>query len=166
MTEVGFGLGSNIGDRVAVIGKALERLFSTPGIDFLAASSFYETPPWGYEDQDPFVNVCAVGATTLPPRALLDLCKSIEEALGREETFRWGPRVIDVDILYLGDREIVETDLAIPHRELFNRAFVLRPLAEIRPGLVLSGHRVGAEAARWADEKMTKIAGPWAPGGD
>lgn len=165
MTEVGFSLGSNIGNRLAAVSRALDRLFETPGLEFLAASSFYETPPWGYEAQDPFVNACAVGRATLSPRELLDACKRVEQELGREETFRWGPRVIDVDVLYYGGEEVVERDLAIPHKELFNRGFVLRPLAEIRPDLVLSGRRIGAAAQRFADEAMPVVAGPWRPGG-
>ena len=74
-----------------------------------------------------------------------------------------GPRVIDIDILYYGEDEIAEPDLAIPHRELFNRGFVLVPLAEIRPDLILSGRTVGAEAEWFADELMETIAPPWAP---
>jgi 2-amino-4-hydroxy-6-hydroxymethyldihydropteridine diphosphokinase len=164
MSEVGFSLGGNVGDRVATVTRALDRLFATPGLGFRAASSFYETPPWGYEDQAPFVNVCAVGETGLAPRRILDACKSVEAELGREQTFRWGPRVIDVDVLYYDGAEILEPDLAIPHRELFNRAFVLRPLAEIRPDLVLAGRRIADEARRFTDEPIAVLAAPWTPG--
>jgi 2-amino-4-hydroxy-6-hydroxymethyldihydropteridine diphosphokinase len=166
MTEVGFSLGSNIGDRVMVISQALKRLFETPELAFVAASSFYETPPWGYEDQAPFVNACAAGRTRLSPRRLIAACKAVEQALGRQETFRWGPRVIDIDVLYYDGEEVVEPDLAIPHKELFNRAFVLRPLAEIRPDLVLSGRRIADEAGRFAGEDMPVVAPPWAPSPD
>ncbi|ESR24185.1 2-amino-4-hydroxy-6-hydroxymethyldihydropteridine diphosphokinase [Lutibaculum baratangense] len=162
MIEVGFGLGSNVGDKQGNISRALGVLFGAGAIGFLAASSFYRTPPWGYEDQDWFVNACAVGRTALLPDALLARAKQVEEALGREKTFRWGPRLIDVDILYYGDREVAEPELAIPHRELFNRAFVLKPLAEIRPELVLSGRSVAAEADR-KDEALEIVAPPWRP---
>lgn len=164
MTEVGFGLGSNVGDKAENIARALDRLFAGGDVAFLACSSFYRTPPWGFEDQDWFVNACAVGETALAPDALLTLVKAIEEELGREATFRWGPRLIDVDILYYGDEEVARDapDLAIPHRELFNRAFVLKPLAEIRPGLVLSGRSVSGEAAG-KTEVLETVAPPWRP---
>lgn len=161
--EAGFSLGSNLGDRKANIERALEALFLTPGISFCAASSFYETPPWGLARQPSFLNVCAAGDTTLDARALLARIKEIEQALGRRPAERWGPRLIDIDILYLGAREVVEDDLAIPHRELFNRGFVLLPLAEIRPGLSLSGRSVAAEAERHAAGSMPRVAPPWSP---
>lgn len=162
--EVGFSIGSNMGDKQHTIEAALVRLFSAD-IDFLAASSFYRTKPWGYEAQDWFLNVCAAGLTALGPRALLELAKRIERDLGRTTTFRWGPRVIDVDILYLGEDEITEPDLAIPHKELFNRAFVLIPLAEIRPDLELAGRRIGEAAAAFAQEPIEIVAKPWKPAG-
>ncbi len=163
MKEVGFSLGSNIGDKAGHLTRALELLFEDEGIDFSACSSFYRTAPWGHEDQDWFVNACATGRTDLSPDRLLKLCKRIETEIGRRRTFRWGPRVIDIDILYYGEDEIAEPDLAIPHKELFNRGFVLIPLAEIRPDLVLSGKRVGAEAARFAADEMEIIREPWSP---
>lgn len=163
MIEVGFSLGSNIGDKVANLERALALLLDGTDVVFDACSSFYRTAPWGYADQDWFVNLCAAGLTTHAPEALLARCKAVEATVGREKTFRWGPRVIDVDILYYGTGEIDEPDLAIPHRELFNRGFVLVPLAEIRADLVLSGRNVGEEAKRFADEPMEVIAPPWRP---
>lgn len=166
MTEVGFSLGSNIGDKIGHLTQALDLLFDGAGgggVAFAACSSFYRTAPWGHEDQDWFVNLCAVGTTALTPDRLLDHCKAVEEQVGREKTFRWGPRIIDVDILYFGTDEVESQDLAIPHKELFNRGFVLVPLAEIRPGLVLSGRGIGAAAERFADDGMQIIAAPWAP---
>ncbi len=163
MIEVGFSLGSNVGDKVANLERALTLLFDGRDIAFSACSHFYRTAPWGYEAQDWFLNLCATGRTSLEPEALLARCKQVEAAVGREKTFRWGPRVIDIDILYYGTGEIDEPDLAIPHRELFNRGFVLVPLAEIRPDLVLSGRSVGEEAKHFAEEPMEVIAPPWAP---
>lgn len=161
--EAGFGFGSNLGDRVENIRAAMAALFETPGIDFRAASSFYETPPWGVTDQPAFVNACAVAGTTLDARALLKRVKAIEDELGRVEAERWGPRLIDVDILYLGGGEVRQHDLAIPHRELFNRAFVLVPLAEIRPNLILSGRAVSVEKERFSVDVMPVVAPPWKP---
>ncbi|MGE0233004.1 MAG: 2-amino-4-hydroxy-6-hydroxymethyldihydropteridine diphosphokinase [Flavobacteriaceae bacterium] len=161
--EAGFSLGSNLGDRRANIDAALAALFKSGDIAFTAASSIYETRPWGVTDQPAFLNACAVGDTDLPAETLLARIKMIERALGRQPGERWGPRLIDIDILYLGTREVHAEDLAIPHRELFNRAFVLIPLAEIRPDLVLSGRRIGDAAASFGDEPVRPVAPPWSP---
>lgn len=165
MIEVGFSLGSNIGDKLANLRNALSLLADGKDIVLSACSSFYRTAPWGFEDQDWFVNACAAGRTLLPPEGVLARCKAVEAKVGREKTFRWGPRVIDVDILYYGADEIAVPELAIPHRELFNRGFVLIPLAEIRPDLVLSGRSVREEARRFAAEPMEIVAPPLGPTG-
>lgn len=163
MTEIGFGLGSNVGDKGENIRRALARLFAEPGIGFAACSSLYRTRPWGYEDQDWFANLCAVGRTALEPRELLARVKGIESDLGREETFRWGPRVIDIDLLFHGERLVEEADLSVPHRELLNRDFVVVPLAEIRPDLHIAGVRIGDAARRFDPDALQVIAPPWRP---
>ena len=112
-----------------------------------AASRIYRTPPWGVLDQGDFANACALGATTLSPYELLAAVKKIEADMGRAPTRRWGPRLIDVDILFLGDSSLDDPELTIPHKELFQRGFVLVPLAEIAPDLVLDGVSVAAAAA-------------------
>jgi len=145
MTEVGLALGSNIGDKAANIARALQVLEAGGALTVTACSSLYRTAPWGVEDQDWFVNACALAETSLSPEALLDLCKSVEAALGREKTVRWGPRLIDVDILFYGDERVETPDLTIPHKDLFNRAFVLVPLADIAADRVIAGRTV-AEA--------------------
>jgi 2-amino-4-hydroxy-6-hydroxymethyldihydropteridine diphosphokinase len=164
MTEVGFGIGTNLGDKQGTIALALEAIFSGGDIRFLAASSFYRTEPWGVENQDWFVNVCAVGATELPAWTVLRRCRDIERALGREDTFRWGPRIIDIDILYYDDEVSTEPGLTIPHKEIFNRGFVLVPLAEIRPDLVLGDRRIGDAAAAIDRTGIERIAEAWRPG--
>jgi 2-amino-4-hydroxy-6-hydroxymethyldihydropteridine diphosphokinase len=105
----------------------------------VAVSSLYRTPPWGKTDQPDFNNAVAEIATTHPPRALLALCLDAERALKRVRRERWGPRVIDIDILVFGDRKVHEAGLDIPHPRMLERAFVLAPLAEIAPELDLSG---------------------------
>ena len=145
--EVGLGFGSNVGDRPGVIHAAIAALSERGIVAFTAVSSIYRTPPWGVTDQEDFANACAVGVTTLAPHALLDTVKRLEEELGRVRTFRWGPRVIDIDILFYGSDEIADERLVLPHKELFRRAFVLEPLAEIAPDRVIGGRRV-MEAAR------------------
>lgn len=155
--RVGFGLGSNIGDKPANIRRAL-RMIEERGLARLtAASRIYRTPPWGDTDQQEFANACAIGETTLSPYELLAAVKTIEADMGREPTRRWGPRLIDVDILFLGEHAIDDPELTLPHKQLFARGFVLAPLAEIAKGLSLGGIDV-AEAACAAD-----LAGiePW-----
>lgn len=163
MVEIGFGLGSNVGDKVANVERALERLFRGPEVSFVVASSIWRTAPWGYLDQDWFANACAVGRTELSPEEALAFTQSVEAELGRETTFRWGPRLIDVDILYLGETQIRSDRLIIPHKEMFNRAFVLTPLAEIRPDLTLDGRSIRAAAAAGGDQGFTRLAQPWRP---
>ena len=139
---VAFGLGGNIGDPAATIAAALTILSADPDIRIAAAASLYRTPPWGPVPQPDFANSCAIGQTRLTAPALLQRVKGIERDLGRIEGERWGPRAIDIDILCLGHAAISEPDLIIPHASLFARAFVLVPLAEIAPDLVIGGWRV------------------------
>lgn len=129
------GLGGNLGDRAAVLAAALECLDETPGLRRLAVSAIYETEPWGVTDQPPFLNLAAAYETALSPVALLSAVKRVEARVGRAATYRWGPRLIDVDILLYGSREvaIANPDLRIPHIRLAERAFALVPLAEIAP---------------------------------
>ncbi len=128
--------------------QALRALASEPGIELTAVSRFYRTPPWGKTDQDWFVNACALARTSLKPEALLDRVKRLEVELGRKPAERWGPRVIDIDLIAYGDVTLKTGRLTLPHPELFNRAFVLVPLAEIAPDLIIAGSRVGEAAAR------------------
>ncbi len=153
--EIGLGIGSNIGDKPANIRKALALLESRGVARLTAVSSIYKTPPWGYLDQENFANACALGTTTLAPEALLHAVKQIEMDMGRQETVRWGPRLIDIDILFYGSEPLTTPDLVLPHKELFNRAFVLVPLAEIAPNLILAGQSV-AEAAAHSREPIEK----------
>ena len=132
--------------------RALRAIAAEPGIELTAVSRFYRTAPWGKTDQDWFVNACALGRTNLKPEALLERVKRLEVELGREPAERWGPRVIDIDLIAYGDVALKTERLTLPHPELFNRAFVLVPLAEIAPDLVIAGVRVGEAAARLGAE--------------
>jgi 2-amino-4-hydroxy-6-hydroxymethyldihydropteridine diphosphokinase len=125
------GLGSNKGERKIYLQDAI-LLISKHNV-VLAESSIYQTPPWGYLAQQPFLNQVIKISTTLSPQDLLLLCKQIEVEIGRTPTFRYGPRKIDVDILSYGDLLVDEENLIIPHPELHNRAFMLVPLQEIDP---------------------------------
>lgn len=113
--------------------RALHALEAAGAVRITAVSPVYETPPWGMTDQPVFLNVCAAGRTELPPRELLQTIKRIEQEVGREPAVRWGPRHIDVDILFYGDTVLEEGDLEIPHPGVPERVFVLAPLAAIAP---------------------------------
>jgi 2-amino-4-hydroxy-6-hydroxymethyldihydropteridine diphosphokinase len=142
------GLGSNIGDKRANIARAIALLTEKGDIRVVAASRLYRTAPWGVHDQDWFVNACISVATRLSPRDLLARCLAVEQAMGRVRTERWGPRVIDVDVLAYRDAAIDEPGLTLPHPRLTERAFVLVPLQEIAPDLEIAGHGLAHWLAR------------------
>jgi len=145
MSAAYLGLGSNIGDKAATLAEAVARLAATPGIRITARSSDYRTPPWGDTDQDWFLNAAVAVDTTLSPHALLEAGLAIETALGRVRARRWGPRVIDIDVLFYEGAAVADERLVLPHRFVRERAFVLMPLAEIAPDLTIGPETV-AEA--------------------
>ncbi|UDL90223.1 2-amino-4-hydroxy-6-hydroxymethyldihydropteridine diphosphokinase [Mesorhizobium sp. PAMC28654] len=135
-------LGGNLGDPAQSMGAALRILDADDSTHVVAVSSLYRTPPWGKLDQPDFLNAAVEISTTLAPRALLELCLDAERKLKRVREERWGPRLIDIDILVYGERIIHETGLEVPHPRMLERAFVLAPLAEIAPGLAVGGRSV------------------------
>ena len=132
-------LGSNLGDKAANIDRAIALLTETGDVRLLARSRDYATEPWGKTDQDWFVNAAIAVATQLSPRELLVRCKDIERRMGRVATEKWGPRIIDLDLLVYRDREVNDADLVLPHPHIGARAFVLAPLMDIAPDLVIGG---------------------------
>jgi 2-amino-4-hydroxy-6-hydroxymethyldihydropteridine diphosphokinase len=162
MAEAGLSLGSNLGDKAAAIEVALQLLDETPGIHVLHRSRLYRTEPWGDADQDWFLNACAIVETTLSPRALLDTCLALETTLGRDraQSRRWGPRNIDIDLLFYDDLELAEPGLILPHPRMFERAFVLVPLSEIAADRVVAGRRIG-EAARTIGANGVELWDRW-----
>jgi len=144
MAEALLALGGNLGDARDTLDRAVARLCDGSEIRLTARSSDYATPPWGVEDQPPFVNLCIAVATTLAPPALLERAQVVERAFGRDRARerRWGPRTVDIDILAYDDVVLATPDLTLPHPRLFERAFVLVPLAEIVPERVIGGVRV------------------------
>ncbi len=136
-------LGGNIGEPDKAMGMALRLLDADASTKIVAVSSLYRTPPWGKTDQPDFLNAAAELRTSLSPRGLIDLCLASERALKRERGERWGPRIIDIDILTFGNLTVSEPGLEIPHPRMLERAFVLVPLAEIAPDLVIAGLSVG-----------------------
>jgi 2-amino-4-hydroxy-6-hydroxymethyldihydropteridine diphosphokinase len=130
------GIGSNIGDKGHQCERAISEILKVDRHTLLSKSSLFKTQPIGYTSQDWFVNGVIKIETDLEPPELLQTLKTIESQLGRTETFRWGPRVIDLDILFFDDIEIHTEELQIPHPLIQNRQFVLIPLAEIDRHLI------------------------------
>jgi 2-amino-4-hydroxy-6-hydroxymethyldihydropteridine diphosphokinase len=144
MPEALIALGGNLGDVRTTFDRALAMLCEGVEVRLVARSSDYATPPWGVEDQPRFVNLCAAIATDLTPRALLARTQAVERAFGRDRAKeqRWGPRSLDIDILAYDNVSIDTPALTLPHPRLFERAFVLVPLAEIRPDHAIGGIRI------------------------
>jgi 2-amino-4-hydroxy-6-hydroxymethyldihydropteridine diphosphokinase len=157
--EAAIGLGGNVGDKRGNLDRAVERLAAVPGVRLVARSGYYRTEPWGFTDQDWFLNACVAVETTLAPEALLAACLAVEQELGRRRAERWGPRIIDLDILYFDDLTLDEPGLEVPHPRLLERAFVLAPLAEIRPDRRIAGVRVADALAALAVGGVERL--PW-----
>ena len=156
-------LGGNLGEPERAMAEALQALDASPGICVIRVSSVYRTPPWGKLDQPEFLNAAAEIETGLTPHELLSQCLAIERMLKRERRDRWGPRVIDIDILTYDDERIADAMLEIPHPRMLQRAFVLLPLAEIAPGLVLEGKSISEHMARLdaSGVEPVKTGGEW-----
>ncbi|KWT69496.1 2-amino-4-hydroxy-6- hydroxymethyldihydropteridine pyrophosphokinase [Hyphomicrobium sulfonivorans] len=135
-------LGSNMGDKTANIDRAIALLTQSGEVRLVARSGDYATPPWGKTDQDWFVNAAMSVKTELTPHDLLARCKQIEREMGRVEIERWGPRVIDLDVLVYRDTILSTPELTLPHPHIGARAFVLGPLMDIAPDLVIGGRTV------------------------
>lgn len=137
--HVYISLGSNLGDKKRNIQAALAQLAAVEQVEVIKSSSLYRTKAWGYTAQPDFINAVVLAETELQPLALLQILQQIEIKLGRRHDRKWGPRSIDLDIL-LWDQDIIDRpDLKVPHPYMRERAFVLVPLAEIAPGLMLAG---------------------------
>jgi 2-amino-4-hydroxy-6-hydroxymethyldihydropteridine diphosphokinase len=156
--EAALGLGGNLGDPVAAFAAALTALAAHPRITLKAISSVYRTPPWGRLDQPEFLNMAALIETDLAAPDLLAFVLAIEKRQGRERIERWGPRTLDIDILSYGAATIDEPGLQVPHPRLAERAFALAPLAEVAPGLVVGGRKVGNLLAALHDETIRRDA--------
>jgi 2-amino-4-hydroxy-6-hydroxymethyldihydropteridine diphosphokinase len=150
MLEAFVALGGNLGDVRATFTQAIAMLCDGVEVRLVARSSDYRTPPWGITEQPSFINAVIAVATSLSPRQLLKRLQACERALGRDRgrEQRWGPRPIDLDLLAFDDVTLREPDLTLPHPRLFERAFVLLPLAEIDPDRLIAGIRVRDALAR------------------
>ncbi len=135
-------LGSNVGDKAGNIARAIGFLTETGDITALSRSRIYRTPPWGKLDQDWFANACLSVMTRLSPERLLARCQSVEQRMGRVRGEKWGPRMIDVDILVYRGVTSSDPSLTLPHPRITERAFVLVPLADVAPDLEIEGRTV------------------------
>jgi 2-amino-4-hydroxy-6-hydroxymethyldihydropteridine diphosphokinase len=144
MASALIALGGNVGNVRATFRKAIANICGMAQAALLARSSDYRTPPWGDEAQPRFINACIEIETPLDPHALLFVLHKVEQKFGRERANerRWGPRTLDLDLIAYDDVSIDQVELTLPHPRLFERAFVLVPLAEIAPGRVIRGRRV------------------------
>jgi 2-amino-4-hydroxy-6-hydroxymethyldihydropteridine diphosphokinase len=150
MADALIALGGNVGDVRAGFDRAVALLCDGDAVRLVARSSDYLTPPWGVADQPAFINACLRVATTLTPHGLLALARRVETSLGRDRSAekRWGPRTIDVDLIAYDDLAVADPELELPHPRLFERAFVLVPLAEIAADRRIAGTRIGDALAR------------------
>jgi 2-amino-4-hydroxy-6-hydroxymethyldihydropteridine diphosphokinase len=159
MSRAYLALGGNVGDSRAILDRAVTVFCDGSNVRLLARSADYRTAPWGLTDQPPFVNLCIAVETKLDPQQLLARAHEVERALGRDRAReqRWGPRTADIDIIAYDEVSLSDGDLILPHPRLFERAFVLVPLAEIAPDLVIGGTRIKDAAARLGHESIDKL---------
>lgn len=158
MNKIAFlGIGGNIGDKEKNIGDAIFYLKNTTGINVEKVSSFYETEPVGYVDQDWFLNVVVKISTSLEPYKLLKVCQDIEEELKRVRLIRWGPRSIDVDVLLYEDFISEDEKLIVPHPRMTDRAFVMVPLYEIEKEISINGINIKKIIENLKGEKISLL---------
>ena len=134
MHTIYLGLGTNLGNRMSNLQRAISSMSQVMTVT--AVSPIYESEPWGVTDQPMFLNMCLEATTVLNPKTLLHFLKNLENEMGREETIKWGPRIIDIDILLYDDQVLENSTLTIPHPYMHEREFVMVPLANIAPDVV------------------------------
>jgi 2-amino-4-hydroxy-6-hydroxymethyldihydropteridine diphosphokinase len=159
MADALIAFGGNVGDVRPTFDRALAEFCDGVDVRLTARSSDYATPPWGVRDQPPFINMCAAVETNLTPHNLLARAQAVEQMFGRNRASEqhWGPRTLDIDILAYDDLVLRTPDLTLPHPRLFERAFVLVPLAEIAPERMIQGWRVRAVLAKAGTAGITKL---------
>jgi 2-amino-4-hydroxy-6-hydroxymethyldihydropteridine diphosphokinase len=159
MASVIIALGGNVGDTRATFRKAIANICGMAQAALLARSSDYATPPWGEQDQPRFINACIEIDTGLDPHALLFVLHKVEQKFGRNRANeqRWGPRTLDLDLIAYDDVALDKPELTLPHPRLFERAFVLVPLAEIAPDRLIAGRRISDALAALSTEGIERL---------
>jgi 2-amino-4-hydroxy-6-hydroxymethyldihydropteridine diphosphokinase len=162
MARALIALGGNVGDVRDTFRKAIANICGMTQAALLARSSDYRTPPWGDVEQAPFINACVEIDTPLDPHALLFTLQKIETRFGRDRTpeRRWGPRTLDLDLIAYDDVSMQKPELTLPHPRLFERAFVLVPLAEISPDRVIGGQSVASALAKLSTDGIERLPDP------
>ena len=162
MADVLIALGGNVGDVRSVFKKAIANICGMTQAALLARSSDYLTPPWGEEAQDRFINACIEIDTSLDPHALLFVLHKIEAKFGRDRATekRWGPRTLDLDLIAYDEISMQKPELTLPHPRLFERAFVLVPLAEISPDRMIGGRSIASALAGLSTDGIERLPGP------
>src|SRR3954471_8331268 len=159
MADALIALGGNVGDVRATFQKAIANICGMTQGALLARSSDYATPPWGDQQQARFINACIEIETSLDPYALLFTLHKIEKKFGRDRTIetRWGPRTLDLDLIAYDEVKIDKPELTLPHARLFERAFVLVPLAEIVPDRIIAGRRIRDALAALSTDGIDRL---------
>jgi 2-amino-4-hydroxy-6-hydroxymethyldihydropteridine diphosphokinase len=159
MAHALIALGGNVGDVRATFQKAIANICGMTQGALLARSSDYATPPWGDVQQERFINACIEIDTSLDPHALLFVLHKIEAKFGRDRANekRWGPRTLDLDLIAYDEISMQKPELTLPHPRLFERAFVLMPLAEISPDRVIAGRKIASVLAELSNEGIERL---------
>ncbi len=157
MNKAYLGLGTNMRDRETYLSSAVKLLDNYENIIVTNKSKIYETKAWGYTDQADFLNMCIEIKTSLNEYELLKVCQEVELKLNRERIIRWGPRTIDVDILFFNDIILNNEDLYIPHPRISERAFVLIPLMDINKNLLIKGKAIGEYLNSLTNEERDEV---------
>jgi 2-amino-4-hydroxy-6-hydroxymethyldihydropteridine diphosphokinase len=155
--RVFIGLGTNLGDKEINLKVAVNNLKEVKGLRVIKVAPLYRSAPWGYREQEWFLNTVLEAKTILPPRELLSILLDIEKKMGRVREKRWGPRIIDLDLLIYGDLIINDPDLVIPHPYLAERPFVLVPLADLSPDLLIPGYGRAVELMNKLDRQEQEL---------
>lgn len=151
MNRAYLGLGSNLGDRLGALQAAVDGMRAADGVRVVAISRVYETAPVGGPEQGPYLNAVVAIDSDIDARALLALAQQLEAAAHRVRTVRWGPRTLDVDVLWVDGERLDDPELTVPHPRMWERAFVLVPLADVAPDLVEGKAAAGADDVRPTD---------------
>ncbi|MEF9991400.1 MAG: 2-amino-4-hydroxy-6-hydroxymethyldihydropteridine diphosphokinase [Romboutsia sp.] len=157
MSKAYLGLGTNIGEREAYLKNACDIIENSKNIKIIKKSKIYETKAWGYTDQNDFLNMCIEIETSLNEYGLLDICHDVENKLDRKRVIRWGPRTIDIDILFFNDIISDKEKLIIPHPRIKERAFVLIPLIDLNKSLLIDTESIEIHLNSLTDEERQEV---------
>ena len=157
MNKAYLGLGTNMGDKQAYLKEACKIISDNPNINIVKISKVYKTKAWGYTNQDDFLNICIEVDTNLSPEELLEVCHEVENKLNRVRVIRWGPRTIDVDILFFNNIISTDENLILPHPRIKERAFVLIPLMDLNKELAIDNKTISYYLSNLEKEELEQV---------